>query len=170
MRWRGNIDNFRITVLASEERDQFFSKVDFLLLVFFLLLLLFVCLEWNNFYSSATAKMTLRGSNRTVTIHPQLHFMKEGKIRSISSEDQASVWACLGEERRGPLVEEAMLWRTWHRCGAMETQLVRVNVWSPAQPTKSPQFCTKSFRRDSGHCIVLTEEQPACARLLNRAG
>ena len=43
MRWRGNIDNFRITVLASEERDQFFSKVDFLLLVFFLLLL-FVCL------------------------------------------------------------------------------------------------------------------------------
>ena len=35
MRWKGNIDNFRITVLASEERDQFFSKVDFLLLVFF---------------------------------------------------------------------------------------------------------------------------------------
>ena len=41
MRWRGNIDNFRITVLASEERDQFFSKVDFLLLVFFFVV---VCL------------------------------------------------------------------------------------------------------------------------------
>ena len=44
MRWRGNIDNFRITVLASEERDQFFSKVDFLLLVFFVVVVVVVCL------------------------------------------------------------------------------------------------------------------------------
>ena len=130
---------------------------------------LFVCLKWNSFYSSATTKMTPRGSNKTVTIHPAA-LLHEGGWNQIYLIWRSGLSTSRPRGREeGTAVAEAMLWRTRHRCGAMETQPVRAD-WLPAQPTKSPQIWAKSFRRDSGHCIVLAEEQPACALLLTRAG
>ena len=81
----------------------------------------FVCLKWNSFYSSATTKITPRGSNKTVTIHPAA-LLHEGGWNQIYLiwRSGLSTSRPRGREEGTP-VAEAMLWRTRHRCGTMET-------------------------------------------------